>query len=73
MASALPKHQIPIPAIMLLISISKQHLVKGLKSAKTKCRLDAQVHVGSLPILAVSSRKTASNFLSSLIEPYFNP
>lgn len=73
MAGALTKHQIPVPIIMLLISISKRHLVKGLKSAQTKCRLDAQVHVGSLPVLAISSRKTASNFLSSLIEPYFNP
>jgi len=57
---------------MLLISISKQHLAKGLKSAQKKCRLEAQVRVGS-PSTEISSRKTASNFLSSLIEPYFNP
>lgn len=67
MASALTKSS------FLLICISKQHLVKGLKATKTTFRLDAQVRVGSLPILAVSSRTTASNFLSSLMEPHFSP
>lgn len=57
----------------LLISISKQHLVKGLKSTKTTFRLHAQVHVGSLPISAVSSRTIVSNFFSSLMEPHFSP